>query len=309
MSSLAEAYRELQERGGVVDLSDRAQFSLTGADRVRYLNGQVTANVQTLRAGEALPACVTTPKGRLCAVIMITARPDGLEIDTDPTLREALRERLERYIIADDVTLNGFPSDARLLHFMGSPPPADLVTLGPAAIARARRFGQDGWDYRSTAATLAPLWEGIIKQHVAIDAALCETLRVEGGVPKWGCELDEQTLPPEAGLESTHIDYHKGCYVGQEVISRIRSVGHVNRHLTGFISISGAPLTAGSTVVASRESTDAVGTITSAAWSFALEKPIALGYLKRSAPVGDLFARTYDGEVVPVAIQALPLNS
>lgn len=309
MSLLAEAYRELQQRGGVADLSERAQYVLTGADRVRYLNGQVTANVQTLHVGETRPACVTTPKGRLCAEIMIGATVNALYIDADPTLREPLRERLERYIIADDVTLTELPSDARLLHFIGKPPPEKLAALEPAAVAQARRFGRDGWDYRSTTGTIAQLWAGIIEQHVPIDDALRETLRIEAGVPKWGCELDEQTLPPEAGLDSTHIDYHKGCYVGQEVISRLRSVGHVNRHLTGFVSTSGVALVAGSTVVTSRESMAAVGTITSVSWSFALEKHVALGYLKRSAPVGDLFARAQDGGAVPIAIHALPFTS
>jgi folate-binding protein YgfZ len=302
MSAFADAYRELHERGGVIDLSARAQFALTGTDRVRYLNGQVTANVQSLGPGEVRPACVTTPKGRLCAEIMITATPDALYIDTEPALREPLRLRLERYLIADDVTLVDLSPDSQLLHFIGKPP----ANVEPAAVARACRFGQDGWDYRPTADPAALLDTG---GHLLVDSALCETLRIEAGIPKWGCELDDQTLPPEAGLDRTHVDYHKGCYVGQEVISRLRSVGHVNRQLTGFISTSGAALIAGSMVVAAPDSTLAVGSITSAAWSFALEKPVALGYLKRSAPVGDLFAHAPDGEIVPVAIQALPFIS
>ena len=72
---------------------------------------------------------------------------------------------------------------------------------------------------------------------------IAETLRIEAGVPRWGAELNEDTLPPEAGLDRAAIDYHKGCYIGQEVISRIKSVGHVNRSLTGFASA--APLAAG----------------------------------------------------------------
>jgi folate-binding protein YgfZ len=305
MSSLAEAYRHLSERGGVVDLSDRARFTLTGADRVRFLNGQVSANVQNLRPGEARPACVTTPKGRLCAEIMITAGPSSLQIDTEATLREPLRLRLERYIIADDVILADAPPEERLLHFIGKPP-ANLAALEPDAVARARRFGREGWDYRSRISALVQPDSG---GHLPVDAALRETLRIEAGIPKWGCELDEQTLPPEAGLDRTHIDYHKGCYVGQEVISRLRSVGHVNRQLTGFVSTSGVALAAGSPIVGGADSTLPLGTITSAAWSFALEKPVALGYLKRSGPVGDLFARAQDGAVAPIAVQALPFIS
>src|SRR3954463_12778831 len=111
----AETYRDFLARGGIADLSDRVKLRLTGADRVRYLNGQVTANVQTLRAGQTAPACVTTAKGRLCAEIVITAANDALFIDADAMLRETLPARLERYIVADDVTLTDVTEELRLL--------------------------------------------------------------------------------------------------------------------------------------------------------------------------------------------------
>jgi folate-binding protein YgfZ len=123
--------------------------------------------------------------------------------------------------------------------------------------------------------------------------------------------LDENTLPPEAGLDQTHIDYHKGCYIGQEVISRLRSVGHVNRQLTGFVAEGDAPLAAGLRLFATAEDTTPIGVLTSAAYSFALEKPIALGYLKRGSPTGALLARL-DGANGPPAVvtaRALPFAS
>ncbi len=98
-------------------------------------------------------------------------------------------------------------------------------------------------------------------------------------MPRWGAELTEETLPPEAGLDQTAIDYHKGCYIGQEVISRIKSVGHVNRHLAGFTAP--APLAPGMTLHPADDPGKTAGEITSAAWSFGLETWAALGYLKR----------------------------
>ena len=290
MSNGAATYRDFLLHGGVADLSGRVKLALTGADRVRYLNGQVSANVPALRTGQTAPACVTTAKGRLCAEIVITATPDALLIDADATLSETLPARLERYIVADDVTLAELSADTRLLHFIGARPAA-------LEVHAARRFGREGWDFWTNAETAA--------QHLVLDEALLETLRIEAGIPRWGRELDEHTLPPEAGLDRTHIDYQKGCYVGQEVISRLKSVGHVNRRLTGFISTSGTPLNPGSAITHAGDPATPLGTVTSAAWSFALERPIALGYLKRAAPAGDLIA----GEATPIAVQELPFTT
>ena len=148
---------------------------------------------------------------------------------------------------------------------------------------------------------------------VELDEDLLEIFRIEAGIPKWGAELDENTLPNEAGLERDAIDFHKGCYVGQEVISRIKSVGHVNRSLRGFVSDS--PLAAGMKLFAPNEAKPnedekPVGNFTSAAWSFGLEKWAALGYLKRGFDSPVLEARADDGSaVVKVEVKDLPLIS
>ena len=300
------AYREWKSRGGMADLSDRLMLQLTGADRVRYLNGQVTSNVTRLSAGQTQPACVTTAKGRLCAEIVITAGTEALFVDADPALRETLPARLERYIIADDVTLTECPPETRLLHFLGGDNfPAEVPA--EATLHAADRFGAPGFDWWTDAPTLAAVWPKLIANRVVLDEPLRELLRIEAGIPGWGSELGEDTLPPEAGLDRTHIDYHKGCYVGQEVISRLKSVGHVNRQLTGFVSESGAPLAPGASLFLPGDDTRAVGQLTSAAYSFTLEKPIALGYLKRGSPTRDLIARPADSNSAEVIVTACAL--
>jgi len=304
------AAREQDElaRRGVVDLSSRVVLVLTGADRVRYLNGQVTANVAALRPGRAQPACVTTAKGRLCAEIMVTARADALYVDADAALAEVLLPRLERYIIADDVAVSSPGAGTRLLHFLEESPPADVRERPEFEVVQARRFGGDGWDLWGADEAVEAVWGGIVRHRSLLEEAQIERLRIERGVPRWGRELDEQTLPPEAGLELTHVDYHKGCYVGQEVISRLKSVGHVNRKLTGFAASGSAPLSVGAEVLAGNSLEVRVGTLTSTTWSFALDKAIALGYLKRSSPAEGLFIRGPGGEPQPITVHALPFT-
>jgi folate-binding protein YgfZ len=137
---------------------------------------------------------------------------------------------------------------------------------------------------------------------------LAEVIRLEQAVPKWGRELQENTLPAEAGLDRTHIDFHKGCYIGQEVISRIKSVGHVNRHLVGFVVDREIP--SGADVFSTADPERPCGIITSAGWSFALESPIALGYLRRTSADGGLFARSAEpgSEPIAITISALPFT-
>jgi folate-binding protein YgfZ len=297
MSVTPAEYQRFQEAGGAADLSARAKFRLTGADRVRYLNGQVTANVTQLAPGAVVPACITTAKGKLCGDIFIHVEPDALLLDAEPELREPLAARLEKYIIADDVTLTDVTDEFALFHWLGAEPPAEFSS------GSVNRFGQPGRD----------AWLPKIQPSAnptILSASLLELIRIEAGVPRWGHELGPDTLPPEAGLDRTHVDYHKGCYIGQETISRLRSIGHVNRELTGFLGLTDAPLAAGMQIFTAGHAADArpLGQLTSAAYSFALAKPIALGYLRRGSPASGLVARPAHAEAPAheIATRALP---
>ena len=134
----------------MADLSPRVKLFLSGTDRVRYLNGQVTSNVTALGAGQSQPACVTTAKGKLCAEVVITALPDALVVDAEPSLREPLPARLERYIVSDDVELQDGTDEWCLLHFLpGRDEPVDSapdLAFGDLPRQKSRRFGRDGID-------------------------------------------------------------------------------------------------------------------------------------------------------------------
>jgi tRNA-modifying protein YgfZ len=311
MSVKPGEYRTFRERGGVVDLALRLKLLFKGNDRVRYINGQVTANVATAKCPSLIPACVASAKGRLCADVVISIGPSAILIDADPAVSATLPGRLERYIVADDVTIEDVTDSVAIVHFarvkMEDVPEEIRATLLPS-----NRFGVPGFDFFPPFRTdLAPVWEKITARLPVLSAELLDLIRIEHGVPRWGCELDETTLPHEAGLDRTHIDFHKGCYIGQEVISRLRSVGHVNRELRGFVSPDGTPLTAGSRIFAGADPARDLGRLTSTAFSFTLDRHIALGYLRRDAIGGDFLAAPAEAPdaAVRVALHPLPFTT
>jgi folate-binding protein YgfZ len=299
---LAATYARARANGALLDLSARAKWRLSGADRIRYLNGQVTNDIRRVDEQSALAACVTTAKGRLSGLIFVSAAPGFLRIDAEAALRETLTARLERYIIADDAALEDTTDDDCLFHLTPATPPA---LIAGTEIRTATRLARPGIDIIAPRAEYARVLAAFSAGPVLIPEALAETLRIEAGIPRWGAELTEETLPPEAGLDQTAIDYHKGCYIGQEVISRIKSVGHVNRGLAGFTAPS--PLAPGMTLHPADDPGKTAGEITSAAWSFGLDTWAALGYLKRGFAQAALEARSPGCDPVPVQTRDLPL--
>ncbi len=225
-----ELFQEVERVGGAVDLSARTKLLLRGADRVRYLNGQVTNDVRKATEGAAaIRACVTNAKGRIEADVFIHARGDEtLCVDAEGVLRETLHARLDRYIVADDVELNDISEEMRLWHFFGEA--AKVLQQTPPTVGRyivsATRLGAPGGD----------VW---IKQGQDLPRIDCpqlsatdlETLRIVRGIPRWPTELNGEVFPQEAGLEAGAMDFFKGCYIGQEVLSRIKTTGKMPRVL------------------------------------------------------------------------------
>jgi folate-binding protein YgfZ len=278
----------------LADLSRRAKFRITGADRVRFLNGQVSNDVRLASPHAAVYSCVMTIKGKMCADAFIHDGGDALFLDAEPEVREALAARLERYIIADDVTLEDVTDDFGLWHlfpFTGDAAGAGKILGFAAGSATAGahgvssiRYGQPGIDIWGAKDDRETLRTQLLMSHRLLDDETLERRRILAGVPKWGAELDENTMPAEAGLEERAVSYTKGCYIGQEVVSRVRSVGHVNRQLRGLRSETGGlprpglrlyPLAGGAD---SRE----VGRVTSVARSQEDEgASIALAFVRR----------------------------
>ena len=258
------------------DLSARTKLRLTGADRVRYLNGQVTNDVRKANRNLSMMACVLTAKGKTDGLVFITAGDDELLLDADPNLREVLAARLDRYIIADDVTLEDVTDDFALFHVLGEQPP---TLPNDAHWRRGKRFGSAGWDLLVPAAEHDRALQTLAATDTLLSDAEAERFRIEQGVPRAGHDLTSEIIPVEANLEAEAIDYAKGCYIGQETISRMKMSGKTNKRLRGLISLEKTALAPGMKLFDSVSGKE-VGRITSATRSERLGQEIALAFVK-----------------------------
>lgn len=249
-------------------LSPRATWRLTGLDAERYLNGQVTNDVTSLLDGHAFYAAVCTAKGRMEGDVTIARHGAEFYLDADVSLHESLGARLEKYLIADDALFEDVTGVWSLSHVFGTKPPTPQTGF----VIAHDRFGVPGFDV-----WIASCGGLVVGDSVASD--VIEILRLENGLPRWGAELTSNTLPPEAGPQMlAAISYTKGCYVGQETIARLKSVGHVNRTLVFLRSDSQAFPAVGTKLMLGETE---VGTVTSSGLSPRLDKGIALGYVQR----------------------------
>jgi tRNA-modifying protein YgfZ len=256
----------------VIDLSERTKLQITGADRLRYLNGQLTNDLRGLAPGHAIYACALTPKGKLAADLYVAPEADSYFIDAASSLRESLMARLERYVIADDVSIADVTDQYKLFHFMEEEPPPSAQGIR----SKNNRFRTLGTDllFAVNSTDLDS------NSFSSVEPDRIERLRIERGVPRWGAELSEEVIPAEAGLDETAISFTKGCYLGQEVISRIKSLGHVNRHLRGLKWLEGGSLEVGCPLFTADNREKAIGLITSVLHG-APDPSIALGYVRR----------------------------
>lgn len=339
----------LRHAAGVIDLSFRSRLCLVGADRARFLHGQVTNDVKKLRTGEGCYAAITTAKGKMESDLNLFVLADELLLDFEPGLTEKISARLEKFIVADDVqivdaaphygllSVQG-PKAAEVVAALGLFPelpakPLDSVkisdaTLGEIYLVNHARItgsaglppasspnekvttrrqdggapGSHGFDLFVPNNSLGAVADKLIFAAKQIGGCACgwlafETARIEAGIPRFGADMDETNIPLECGIESRAIVYNKGCYLGQEIINRIHSVGHVNRELRGLRladDLTALPQRGDKLFHAGKE----VGYVTSAVKSPALHAHIALGYVRREAnQIGnELTLRTAAGE-------------
>ena len=286
MSDLFESVTGV--RAALRELPGRGLIRVTGADRVRFLNGMLTADVAALQPGAAVPALQLDRKGHVLADLWVLAEPDALWLDTAPGAEAELTAVLEKHVIADDVVLTSHSAAVR-----------EFALEGPGARAAARAAaGAEPSDGRFTRADFhgaSVIWLGegsvtpdgvrvIAPREVAdelvrslalpeLHASHAELLRLAAGIPALGREVTPRTFPQEARLERA-ISFKKGCYIGQEIVARIQSRGAVNRVLVLLRTES--LVTPGAAVAV--DGTNA-GQVTSSAES-AATGPLALAYLK-----------------------------
>jgi folate-binding protein YgfZ len=267
------------------DLSPRIKLRIIGADRERYLNGQLTNDVRKANETIAIEACALNAKGKLNAHLFLTVDRDAYLLDADPELGESLQQRLERYIIADDVQIEEVSAGWSIFHLLGVTPP---VLTEQCKIRSAIRFGETGYDIWSASERHDASFRVLSERFQFCDVDCAEVFRIEKGIPRWGRELTEEIIPIEANLEARAIDYEKGCYIGQEVISRMKMSGQTNKRLCG---LTGEGLKAGMKLFSSMPEIvgqphrlpepKEVGWVASADYSRRLSKQLALGFVRR----------------------------
>lgn len=303
-----EEHAALRNAVGILDLSFRGRLCLVGADRQRFLHGQVTNDVNRLKLGEGCYAALVTAKGKMVADLNIYVLENEILLDFEPGLCEMIAQRLEKYVIADDVQIVEVGDAYGLLSVQG--PKADEMiealgleinipdrefsfagmsdpTFGEIYVINHPRAGQRGFDLFVPTNALRAIVEKLVVAASSRGGRLCgwqalETARIEAGIPRFGIDIDETNLPPEAGLDSRAISYSKGCYIGQEVIARVRTYGQVAKALRGLRlvdSLRCLPQKGDKLFARDKE----VGFITSAVRSPVLQANIALAYVRRES--------------------------
>lgn len=292
-----EEYAAARHSAALLDRSARQLLKLTGPDRVSFLHGMVTNDIKSLPDNAACDAAFLTVKGAMVAYGRVVKLADSLLVDVEPGLLEKVREFLDRYLISEEVELTDVSAEYGQLALYGP----RATALGAAALAlpasplaqnamsstsldgatiRAvgeTRYSGEGLDLLVPRAELERVFTSLVKQGARpIGHATFEKLRVEAGVPRYGQDLVDTTIPLEAELTSA-ISYDKGCYIGQEVIARATFRGHMNRKLSGLLLGELTPSPGTELRVGERK----VGWITSVIASPAHGQTIALGYVHR----------------------------
>jgi folate-binding protein YgfZ len=327
----------LRQSAGVLDLSFRSRICLTGADRVRFLHGQVTNDVKKLRVGEGCYAAITTNKGKMQGDLNIFRLADELLLDFELGLKERVSQRLEEFIVADDVQITDVAPLYGLLSVQG-PKSEEVVRalewgesprepFNSVKIADARlgdiylvnnsrltigdpksAISNSGLDLFVPNHSLGAVANKLIAAAKQAGGRQCgwqsfETARIEAGIPRFGADMDETNLPLECGIESRAVSHKKGCYIGQEVINRIHTIGHVNKELRGLLlagDLQSLPEKGDKLFHDGKEA----GYITSALKS-PLFGNIALGHVRREAnQIGtELIWKTAAGESVAKIVE------
>jgi len=295
-------YQALRHSVGLGDLSHRSLVRVTGRERQRFLHAMVSNDTQSLQPGQGCYTTFLNAKGHLIADFVVYAEADAYLLELEPQMARPFIAAIEYFVISEDVTFHDESDHWGLVALQG-PRAAELLALAlgqevPAlqmyasttcqlaghAVCCMRRShtGELGYQLRAPPASLPYVWYALWAHREACEARavgleMLDTVRIEAGIPVYGRDMTEETIPVEANLEAA-LSYTKGCYIGQEVIARIEARGHVNRKLTGLL-LSGERLPEpGAKIVSPQRE---VGWITSTVYSPARQQNIALGYVRR----------------------------
>ncbi len=326
MPDPAAEYEAVRHRVGLIDRSDLGVVEVTGRDRASFLHAMLSNDVKSLSAGRGATAAFLDVQGKVQTLVTIWALEDRLVLLTPPGEGAKTIQALDHYLFSEKAYFKDVTGEMAL-----------LMLAGPEAIALAERLAgvtvpETAWgnvdarvadvDVRlvrgGTETGEAEVWVAaatadgerlraalVESGAMPIGRAAWESLRIEAGTPTYGSDVDTTVLLPEIPIEHL-VSHTKGCYIGQEVVVRIRDRGHVNRHLRGLVIDGSTTPAVGAPVVAAGAE---AGRVTSAAWSFGLHHPIALAFIRRQhADPGTPVAVRADGAELAATVSALPFT-
>lgn len=297
---VTDEFRALTSTCAAYDLASRVKIRLTGTDRTRWLNGMVTNNVRDLSVGQGVYAFLLNPQGHILGDLYAYNLGEEILVDVDHSQLDKILATFDHYIIMDDVEVTNLSDQIHSVGIAGPGSKQSLTAAGfavadpkPLQIVDVEWRGQktrvvcgehesypsfEIWALPDTAReVLAALIQSGAKQ--ASREAL-DLYRIALGVPRYAQDIRERDLPQETEQHRA-LNFSKGCYVGQEIVERIRSRGNVHRKFTGF-RIDGPPPVPGTKIQLQDKD---VGEITTSAIIPASTgvQTVALGYIRREA--------------------------
>ena len=326
-----EQYDALRNRAGTLVREDRRVVGLSGSDRLTYLQGLLTNDVAALRPGTGCYAALLTAQGRMIADMKVLETGERVLIDLHKDAAAPVKDKLEQFIFSEDAQVEDLTGRLTVVGIYG-PQAASIAAralatddrltslglfesqrltteTGPVTIVRSDDLGVDGFDILTERSNASAVATGLEREGaIAVSHDTAEITRVEAGRPAWHQDMDESTIPLEAGIEDRAISLTKGCYVGQEIIIRVLHRGHgrVAKRLVGLRVTAGEVIpTPGAAIrVGDRE----IGTVTSAVFSPAAQSPLALGYVHRDfVEPSTAVTIQHDGQTLDAAVISLPL--
>jgi folate-binding protein YgfZ len=303
---MTDGYQALRHGAAWMDLSERGRIFMRGRDRARLLHNVTSNDVKKLQPGSGCYAFLLTPQGRIQADLHIFCFADHFLLETEPELREKAAQLILKYKVADQVELEDVtattaalglegPGAAAILAALGAPVPGENYThmpWGEATIANLSLTGQPGFRIFCPVDRKPDLACAGAKPATESDVRI---VRIENGVPRYGEDIRETSLPQET-QQMQAVSFYKGCYIGQEIVERIRAQGHVNKKLVRLRITNSMPLDPGTKLIADGKE---AGEITSSVFSPASGQVVALAYVRtpQAEPGVMLRAGEYDAQV------------
>jgi aminomethyltransferase len=323
---VAAEYRAVRDDVGVIDRSYVGKVVVTGRDRQAFLHAMLSNEIKALLPGQGASAAFLDAHGKVMTLLEVHVLDDRVLLELPGGLTEKMVGLFDKYLISEKayfeaadetfavLALEGPGAEKLLASLAGrrvelAPDQHEELSLagGPVRVIRRSATGGAGFQCWTMAFHGAALWQTLVAGRARpVGARALDVLRIEAGIPWYGHDVDETVILPETRLERL-VSYNKGCYLGQEVVARVKYRGHVNRALSGLVFESDRVPARGAKVFAEDKE---AGWITSAVHSFALGKPIALGYVRREQFAPGMPVSVRDGELsLRARVAALPFVS